>query len=45
MDRLELAHVLKAARTRIAPEEVGLMTGPGGGSPGCAARRWPSSPG
>ncbi|GAA4431792.1 helix-turn-helix transcriptional regulator [Georgenia halophila] len=27
MDRLELAHVLKAARARIAPEEVGLPTG------------------
>lgn len=28
MDRLELAHVLKAARARIAPQEVGLPTGP-----------------
>lgn len=28
MDRLELAHVLKAARSRIAPAEVGLVTGP-----------------
>ncbi|KIH97661.1 XRE family transcriptional regulator [Streptomonospora alba] len=28
MDRLELARVLKAARARIAPEEVGLPTGP-----------------
>ncbi|MCW2875906.1 MAG: hypothetical protein JWQ95_6 [Sphaerisporangium sp.] len=28
MDRLELALVLKAARARIVPEEVGLSTGP-----------------
>lgn len=28
MDRLELAHLLKAARARIAPEEVGLPAGP-----------------
>ena len=28
MDRAELAHVLKAARARIAPEEVGLPAGP-----------------
>lgn len=28
MDRAELAHVLKAARARIAPEEVGLAAGP-----------------
>ncbi|MEU8709911.1 helix-turn-helix transcriptional regulator [Streptomyces sp. NPDC048565] len=28
MDRLELAHVLKAARARIAPDEVGLPAGP-----------------
>jgi transcriptional regulator with XRE-family HTH domain len=28
MDRLELARVLKAARARIAPEEVGLPAGP-----------------
>ncbi|WP_413798918.1 helix-turn-helix transcriptional regulator [Streptomyces iranensis] len=28
MDRLELAHVLKAARARVAPEEVGLAAGP-----------------
>lgn len=28
MDRVELAHVLKAARARIAPEEVGLSAGP-----------------
>jgi len=28
MDRLELAHVLKAARARIAPEEAGLVSGP-----------------
>lgn len=27
MDRLELAHVLKAARARIAPEDVGLPAG------------------
>jgi transcriptional regulator with XRE-family HTH domain len=27
MDRVELAHVLKAARERIAPEEVGLVAG------------------
>ncbi|WP_399880551.1 helix-turn-helix transcriptional regulator [Streptomyces sp. BBFR51] len=29
MDRVELARVVKAARARIAPEEVGLPTGPG----------------
>jgi transcriptional regulator with XRE-family HTH domain len=28
MDRLELAGVLKAARARVAPEDVGLPTGP-----------------
>lgn len=28
MDRLELAHVLKAARARVVPGEVGLPTGP-----------------
>jgi transcriptional regulator with XRE-family HTH domain len=28
MDRLELARVLKAARARIAPREVGLTAGP-----------------
>ena len=28
MDRVELARVLKAARARIAPEEVGLPSGP-----------------
>ncbi|MBF8184718.1 helix-turn-helix domain-containing protein [Nonomuraea sp. K274] len=28
MDRLELARLLKAARARIVPEEVGLPTGP-----------------
>ncbi|WP_262703271.1 MULTISPECIES: helix-turn-helix transcriptional regulator [Streptomyces] len=28
MDRLELARVLKAARARVAPEEVGLAAGP-----------------
>ncbi len=28
MDRLELANVLKAARARTAPEEVGLTVGP-----------------
>ncbi|OBB96470.1 helix-turn-helix transcriptional regulator [Mycobacterium sp. 852002-40037_SCH5390672] len=28
MDRVELANVLRAARTRIAPEEVGLAAGP-----------------
>jgi hypothetical protein len=27
MDRAELAHVLKAARACIAPEEVGLPAG------------------
>ena len=28
MDRVELANVLRAARARIAPEEVGLTVGP-----------------